>query len=298
MKNKTGFALSELLFVIIVITIVATILFPVFTTAREKAQQPICEANLRQLGTAFAQYVQDNDSLFPCGNAFVGKGWAWGSGCGWAPQLYPYVKSEKAFVCPDDKYRAPSDHSTMSYAINSNLSMAFDPDTYGAVKRLTKMSKLRAPAATVLLSEVSGCVETNLTTDALYEGYCATLSPSGNAAGGGPVFLISGLVGDKQYAQWDTGPIGAYPFGTHANPTFSKGTIGNGTASPRHGSGANWLAADGHVIFLSGDKVSGGYNATFPSDQAEFTNGGYFAAGTSNLTEVSGKKDVLTFSLI
>ena len=39
----------------------STILFPVFAKLREKARQPICASNEKQLGLGLMQYLQDND---------------------------------------------------------------------------------------------------------------------------------------------------------------------------------------------------------------------------------------------
>jgi len=50
--NRTGFTLIELLVVIAIISILAAIIFPVFSTAREKARLLTCASNLRQLGLA------------------------------------------------------------------------------------------------------------------------------------------------------------------------------------------------------------------------------------------------------
>src|ERR1043165_533038 len=63
--HRRGFTLIELLVVIAIIAILAAILFPVFAQAREKARQAACMSNLRQIGLAFAQYVQDYDELLP-----------------------------------------------------------------------------------------------------------------------------------------------------------------------------------------------------------------------------------------
>jgi prepilin-type N-terminal cleavage/methylation domain-containing protein/prepilin-type processing-associated H-X9-DG protein len=63
---RSGFTLIELLVVIAIIAILAAILFPVFAQAREKARQAACMSNLRQVGLAMMQYVEDYDeTLFP-----------------------------------------------------------------------------------------------------------------------------------------------------------------------------------------------------------------------------------------
>lgn len=59
--GKRGFTLVERLVVVAIIAILAAILFPVFSKAREKAKQTRCINNLRQCSTAFAVYAQDWD---------------------------------------------------------------------------------------------------------------------------------------------------------------------------------------------------------------------------------------------
>ncbi len=64
-KNKRGFTLIELLVVIAIIAILAAILFPVFAKAREAARTTACLSNIKQLGTAFLMYAQENDGGYP-----------------------------------------------------------------------------------------------------------------------------------------------------------------------------------------------------------------------------------------
>ncbi len=60
-----GFTLIELLVVIAIIAILAAILFPVFSRAREKARQASCASNEKQLTLALLMYADDYDEILP-----------------------------------------------------------------------------------------------------------------------------------------------------------------------------------------------------------------------------------------
>jgi prepilin-type N-terminal cleavage/methylation domain-containing protein len=109
---RRGFTLIELLVVIAVIAILAAILFPVFAQAREKARQAACMSNLKQIGAAFAMYVEDYDERLPDRRdlklSLPGgyRPWqpAWPLSdprAGWAAiVLDPYVKDYAIWSCP------------------------------------------------------------------------------------------------------------------------------------------------------------------------------------------------------
>lgn len=109
--RQAAFTLIELLVVIAIIAILAAILFPVFTQAKAKAKQAACINNNRQIGMAFAMYMQDHDDLLPDRRdlkaSLPGGYRPWTSWppsdprAGWASViLSPYMRNKSLFECP------------------------------------------------------------------------------------------------------------------------------------------------------------------------------------------------------
>jgi prepilin-type N-terminal cleavage/methylation domain-containing protein/prepilin-type processing-associated H-X9-DG protein len=251
-NSINGFSLTELLVVIAIIAVLASILFPVFSSARERARQATCQSNEKQLGIAFLSYVEDYDeqwptslsssqaALTPAGNeASINAGIAWGS------RVYPYVKNTAIYHCPDD----PTEQTTnlqgdgetdypVSYAYNCNIAAE------------GSLAKFSAPTATVVLVEDRG-VQSDVTNWNHEPG-------AWNGWYGNGDNLVSDATFGNGATDWNS------------NAYLAVGAAGIGNQPPlrvtyaAHSGGSNWLLADGHVKWIEAQYVSAGRDAQGP----------------------------------
>jgi len=123
-SKKNAFTLIELLVVIAIIAILAAMLLPALSKAKQKAQGIGCINNLKQLSLAWIMYAQDNQGVLPRNGSESAQPtsstdttsqyhsqWCGGSqnsaqavdptwikaGC-----IFPYVKAVNVYRCPAD----------------------------------------------------------------------------------------------------------------------------------------------------------------------------------------------------
>lgn len=127
---RRAFTLIELLVVIAIIAILAAILFPVFASAREKARQTTCASNLRQIGLAGLQYIQDYDeAMLPAyvlGPAVGGTYTAHS----WIDLTFPYTKSTGVYQCPDSSNYPTQPCWGNCLGVPTDIFDGFETDTY------------------------------------------------------------------------------------------------------------------------------------------------------------------------
>lgn len=102
-RSRMAFTLIELLVCIAIISILASLLFPVLAQVRDFARNTVCISNIQQLGTASSMYIQDYDetyalSLYVSGDTITRFGQIYSI----YDLILPYIEKSRILQCPAD----------------------------------------------------------------------------------------------------------------------------------------------------------------------------------------------------
>ena len=189
-NKRAGFTLIEILVVISILAILAALLFPVFSQAKESAKKTTCISNLRQGADALLLYCSDNDERYPIGADSADRLiFLWTPETSEWPQvqqmqrtmpvlrdiLNPYIRSYDLWRCASDTggtdaaYRDSDGQDVnvnlapnafvkwgTSYAYRVRLGMQGVADPAGCVVGSGAFQIDRGPSVSALLCDISG----------------------------------------------------------------------------------------------------------------------------------------------
>jgi prepilin-type N-terminal cleavage/methylation domain-containing protein/prepilin-type processing-associated H-X9-DG protein len=217
-RRIPGFTLIELLVVIAIIALLAAMLLPALSRAKEAGRKTKCISNLRNMGLALLMYADDHNGAIPRGNDPI-----W-----WqvlTPTLGGRTRSDYGkvhiYTCPS----YPEKRQLICYVVNA-WTFSGPADKVGSEQiGLTRMNKLQQPAETVYFAD----------------------NENGSWR---PIITALGAIGSIELNDvWSPSHLPYAPGGKTLNAERR-------VARARHGRGPNLLFFDGHAGWKRAERLT------------------------------------------
>jgi len=213
--TKKRFTLIELLVVIAIIAILAAMLLPALSQAREKARQASCLSNFKQLSLGTLMYIDDNAECMPVVyHSDAGSpGYVYGNRRYAMELVKPYYSTWDILECPSDTVLRY--HTSIGYNVN-RLESESGGDNLQVGVMGRKSAIWRSPSSKVMLAGTemlfsSGLAANPMTSDSRGYGDDVCLAGLHRHNAGVNVAYLDG------HGEWQRCGASASPYHTFVN---------------------------------------------------------------------------------
>jgi prepilin-type N-terminal cleavage/methylation domain-containing protein len=153
MNSRRAFTLIELLVVMAIIAILAALLLPALSAAKQKAWATSCNSNLHQIGLGLRMFADDHNELYPESGASI----PWDvkdpdtRNYSWMQQIYSYLQNTNVYHCPVNPHLPASEQSPFNYFNGARAAYVITNGVAPVDSR-----RIKFPAAYVLSGDTAG----------------------------------------------------------------------------------------------------------------------------------------------